>query len=209
MRPHPSEHSFVVLHSLRVIGFASETRVGAVSDLDSDVVGACLLALAQQGLVTHDPGPFGGWGITTTGRTQDAEWVRTELEVTGARGHVTRAHEAFTVLNGQLLDASFDWQMQKAGGVHVPNDHGDLAYDLAVIDRLAAINRLVDPILGRLSGLLIRFDGYRRRLHRAMDRVDAGQYRYFTDGLDSYHAVWAQLHEDLLATLGIDRFAGA
>ena len=33
----------------------------------------------------------------------------------------------------------------------------------------------------------------------------AGNHAYLADGLESYHTVWFQLHEDLLTTLGISR----
>jgi hypothetical protein len=52
---------------------------------------------------------------------------------------------------------------------------------------------------------LPRFTRYRVRLTDALTRVRAGAHGYVTDDLESYHVVWFQLHEDLLATLGIPR----
>lgn len=57
-----------------------------------------------------------------------------------------------------------------------------------------------------LCGVLTRFQGYDDRFAAALARVDAGD-RSWVDrpGADSCHTVWFQLHEDLLATLGIRR----
>ena len=45
------------------------------------------------------------------------------------------------------------------------------------------------------------------RLFEALTRAYAGALGYVADNMDSYHSVWFQLHEDLLATLGIPRTA--
>ena len=54
-------------------------------------------------------------------------------------------------------------------------------------------------------GALPRFGRYRVRLTEALDRARGGALEHLTDTTTSYHNVWFQLHEDLLATLGIPR----
>jgi hypothetical protein len=61
-------------------------------------------------------------------------------------------------------------------------------------------------LLAELGSEVIRFDLYRRRLTSALDRVLAGERTAFTDDVESYHNVWFQLHEDLLASMGSPRF---
>ena len=57
-----------------------------------------------------------------------------------------------------------------------------------------------------LSKLLARFATYGPRLRSALQRVENGDVDWFTKPMiDSYHTVWFELHEDLLATLGIER----
>ena len=86
------------------------------------------------------------------------------------------------------------------------NDHTDAAHDRAVIGRLRDIHGAVLPICADLSGVMKRFEPYAPRLQHAIDRVEAGQQEWFTGALiESYHTVWFELHEDLLATLGIAR----
>ena len=58
----------------------------------------------------------------------------------------------------------------------------------------------------RLVDVLNRFAGYQARFASAIDRVRAGNLKWVTGvGIDSCHTVWMELHEDLLATLGLQR----
>ncbi|MFT3662894.1 MAG: hypothetical protein QM809_16415 [Gordonia sp. (in: high G+C Gram-positive bacteria)] len=90
-----------------------------------------------------------------------------------------------------------------------PNDHADPEWDRRVLDELAAVGAEAAPILDSLSAVLARFDGYLARYRRALRRAEAGERGWVdkTD-VDSCHRVWFQLHEDLIATLGIDRYQG-
>jgi hypothetical protein len=61
-------------------------------------------------------------------------------------------------------------------------------------------------VCGTLGSQLARFSGYGPRLATAVDKVEKGDTDWFTKPLiDSYHTVWFELHEDLLATLAIER----
>ena len=74
------------------------------------------------------------------------------------------------------------------------------------IGRLVTVHEAVLPITDDLAAALARFARYGPRLTNAVDRVRAGEVDWFTKPvLDSYHTVWFELHEDLLATLGIER----
>jgi pyruvate,orthophosphate dikinase len=51
---------------------------------------------------------------------------------------------------------------------------------------------------------------YRRRLSHALDRVRRGEVSYIARPIiDSYHTVWFELHEDLIALNGLTRAAEA
>jgi hypothetical protein len=57
-----------------------------------------------------------------------------------------------------------------------------------------------------LARALVRFRPYGPRLSGSLSRVEAGEHQWFTGALvESYHTVWFELHEDLLATLAIQR----
>jgi hypothetical protein len=57
-----------------------------------------------------------------------------------------------------------------------------------------------------LASVLARFGYYNGRFAVARLRVHDGEHEWFTKPMiDSYHAVWFELHENLLATLNIPR----
>lgn len=189
------------------MGYAGEERIATAAGVGTLDALATLHALAADGLVSHHDGPFGGWTLTDAGRARDIEWVTAELASTASRDRVTENYVDFLDLNPKLLAVCHAWQVREVGGVHLANDHRDIDYDFDVIDRLANVHGAVQPILDSLSDQLSRFSTYRVRLRNAMKSVDAGDHGYFTDGLESYHTVWFQLHEDLLSTLGIERWS--
>ena len=61
-------------------------------------------------------------------------------------------------------------------------------------------------IARNLSAALPRVARYRVRLAGALARARAGAVDLVATDTASYHAVWAELHEDLLSTLGIERW---
>jgi hypothetical protein len=180
----------VVLHALRCMGFTVASRIAGATGLDESTVESELIDLAVAELVTHTPGEFGGWGLTEAGRAEDAALVAAELDTAG-RDVITPAYNDFLVLNPELLDLCTAWQTRPAGDV--------------VLDLFADFHTRADAVLADLSVALPRFGRYRARLGTALDRARAGETRYLTDDLEAYHTVWFQLHEDLLATLGIPR----
>ena len=195
----------LVLHALRCIGFVSLSRVAATTGLGASDAESELIELARAGLVTRVPGEFGGWGLTDAGKAADAERIGAELEVAGARPTVAAEYERFLGLNPKLLDICTTWQMLSVAGVAIMNDHTDPRYDARVLNRLADVDRRAEIVIAELAAALPRFGRYRVRLAEALSHATAGAVDYVTESVASYHAVWFQLHEDLLATLGIPR----
>ena len=204
-RPHATSDDLLVLHALRCMGFTSLARVAEASGLTGPEAESELIDLAVAGLVTKVAGEFGGWGLTEAGRTADAERIADELDAAGTRTVVAAAYEAFLVLNPELLDLCRAWQLRPAGGVVTANDHTDRAYDARVLNRLGDLDRRAEAALAGLSAAMLRFRRYRVRLGGALARARSGELDLVADSTASYHAVWFQLHEDLLATLGIPR----
>jgi hypothetical protein len=118
---------------------------------------------------------------------------------------VDGVHARFVPLNRAVLDVCTAWQLKDES---TPNDHADADYDAEVVGRLAAIHAAAEPICAELAGALQRFVGYRERLGAAVERLRGGEREWFTGvRVASYHTVWFELHENLLATLGIERGA--
>jgi hypothetical protein len=207
-RPDPppaTSTDLLVLHTLRCIGFAGLARVAEATGLPEPAVESELIDLAVAGLVLHEPGDFGGWGLTEAGRAADAERIAEELEGAGTRTAVAEAYDAFVVLNPELLDLCAAWQLRSVDGLAATNDHRDPGYDARVLDRLTDLDQRAAVVCADLSAALSRFRRYRVRLGDALARAKAGDLDAVTVSIASYHTVWFQLHEDLLATLGIPR----
>jgi len=201
-----SEPRFLVLHGLRLKGFAEAEPVAAGAGLAAADVDGMLQALAAEGLTSHREGRISGWSLTPAGRDEHRRLVQDELDATGAKDVVHESYRRFLTLNPELLGVCTAWQLRPEGEAQVMNDHSDPDYDRQVVARLAAVDEEVQPVTAELSGALERYGLYGPRLRAALERVQAGEPDWFTKPvLDSYHTVWFELHEDLLCTLGLER----
>ena len=199
----PSDSRLLVLHGLRLKGFAEANDVVALVGLDPAEVTAQLDQLKGEELVLYREGRLTGWALTPAGRKAQEESLQAEIQACGARDAVFDAYKRFLDLNNDLLGICTAWQMKDEATI---NDHTDAAYDQGIIDQLHELHTKVAPIIQDLEGILDRYRGYRPRLDASLAKLRSGEVEWFTKPLiDSYHTVWFQLHEDLLNTLGIER----
>lgn len=207
LAPHAE---LLVLHAVRVLGFADTAAVARRFALDRTETGEHLLDAEANGWVTRTAfAGTAGWSLTDRGRRENERRLAAELAGTGRAEEVRDAYEAFLPLNGRVLQACTDWQLRRAPGNRLsPNDHTDRAWDDGVLAVLRAVDRDLAPLVGRLAVVLTRFRGYDSRFSAALTRARSGEPAWVdrTD-VDSCHRVWFELHEDLVATLGIDRRA--
>lgn len=203
---HASVARLRVLHAIRIKGFPGDTAIATAADLSVDEVRPLLDDLAVSGAAMFRDGRLTGWTLTAEGRAQHAKAMADELDTCRCREEIDSAYREFLDVNADLLGVCTDWQLKPSAGAAELNDHRDPAYDAAVVERLRAIDTRVQPVVARLAAALERFAAYSPRLAHAVERVEAGDIEWFTTPLtDSYHTVWFELHEDLLATLGIER----
>ena len=205
----------LILLTLRLKGIASFEMLTDTLCVDSDVLLETLDCYQSEGLVgrREGDGPGGGWFLTTSGRADGerllndqilAESQRLDRDI---RSALFDLYEGFLPLNRRLLDICTRWQVRSQDPVEL-NDHDDPDYDAAVLDELRQIDGQVQWICGQLEGQLTRFSRYRSGFEYALARVRNGAVEWFTKPtLPSYHTLWFELHEDLLATLGLDRAA--
>jgi DNA-binding MarR family transcriptional regulator len=206
--PQPSALCLLVLHGVRLKGFAEPVAVADLWALDEDEVASELKSLAADGLVQRRDGRVSGWSHTTEGRAEHARLIAEELADHGAGPAVEDAYRRFLEINPELLATCTAWQLRVTDAGQSMNDHTDAAYDAEVVSRLSAVDERVRPVLADLGSALARFSRYPERLGHALRRVQLGEPEWFTKPLvDSYHTVWFELHEDLLATLGLQRGA--
>jgi hypothetical protein len=196
----------LVMHGLRLKGFAEAPAVAetvAVPEGDTKVV---LDQLVTDELATYRDGRLSGFTLTPAGRAEHARLLSEELATTGVREAIRAAYAKFLGLNMGLLEVCTAWQLRDVDGESTINDHTDPAYDAGVVEQLAELHSGVHPICEELAGSLARYGLYGPRLVTALERVRAGESDWFTKPMiASYHTVWFELHEDLLATLGIER----
>jgi hypothetical protein len=187
-----------LLQVLCIKGRAKPDSLAAAVDVD---VAAVIEQCEQAGLVENTKL---GYRVTDIGRSRADERYATERVVAGRV--IDEVYEAFLPINDQVKQIVTDWQLREVDGATVVNDHQDAAYDARVIARLRDLDADVEAALGRLSSALPRFDGYARRLRRALDAISAGDHTMVAAPIkDSYHTVWFELHEELLVLSGRQR----
>ncbi|MFJ9624656.1 transcriptional regulator [Streptomyces sp. NPDC101181] len=207
---HASAPDLLVLHAVRVTGVAGDAAVSRRTGIDQATVSELLPDFEAQGWVTHVAfGATDGWTLTERGRDEDGRKLAGELEESGTRTAVERAHRTFEGLNGRLVRACTDWQLRPTGSDRLAaNDHSDPAWDARVLDELIMIDDELAVLVRGLADALARFGDYGERFSAALVRARAGEGQWVAGvGIPSCHAVWMELHEDLLSTLGIPRGA--
>jgi hypothetical protein len=197
-----AEAQFLVLHGVRLKGTAQLEGLAELIGAAPAEVADSLATMAAAGLVRHYDGALNGWVTTPAGRAAQERWLAGELDEVGGRAAVDGVYRRFGSLNRRLLAAVTDWQLRDGA----LNRHDDPVWDAGVVARLAGIDAEAQAPLGDLEAVLDRFGWHRPRLSTALARVRSGEGDWVDrPGIDSYHTVWFQLHEDLLNTLGRQR----
>lgn len=204
-----STTDLLTLHGVRLLGFAQAPAVAARFALDPAEVAELLLDHQSYGWVTHSEfAGSRGWSLTERGRAEDERRLAAELDEAGGRDAVRAVHERFLPLNGRLRTACTDWQLRATPQDPLaPNDHSDPDWDARVLDELGEISGALGGLVRSLVQVLGRFDGYDDRFAAALSKAREGEHLFVDGRVDSCHRIWFELHEDLLATLGIERGA--
>jgi len=205
---HRSDPETLVALALRLKGFGEVPTIASVHGLSVETTAVILSGMVKsEKCVMRQVEAVEKYVLTPTGREEGQAALAQELEVVAARGIVEALYEKFLQLNPEMLQLCTDWQVINDGsGEQKLNDHGDSEYDTKVLDRLEVLDQQIAEILQPLIGVLSRFDNYPSRFASALEKVLSGDLDWLTKPImASYHTVWFELHEDLLATLGINR----
>lgn len=174
----------LVLHAVRLKGFADTDVLAARFGLDPAAVGEELLDAEAYGWVSRSSfAGLSGWSLSEAGRARNEALLREELDAAGARDLIAGVHEDFRPLNAEAV------RLMSARQVGKNADLGHLSEGLAAVEQ-------------RLVTGLRRFGGYHDRFASALRK--GGEWITGND-VDSCHRVWFELHEDLIATLGVGR----
>lgn len=203
--PTATDPALLVLHALRLSGFAAVNRIARGAGLPEETVRETLAHAQENGHVVERTGRISGWMLTPDGRTAHASLLARELEALGARAAVESADAAFLQLNKPFKELCSRWQMRADGSL---NDHADAEYDQAVISDLEPVHQRVTALTAELATTVPRFERYPRSFAAAYARLLDGDRKAFAAPLsESYHDAWMELHQDLLSTLGRERAA--
>ena len=205
-----SEPELLILHAVRVLGFAEDGAIAARAGRSCGETVAVLREAERAGWVRHlELFDRGGWSLTDFGRWENERQLALQRRIADPDNAISAVYREFLPLNARMLVAITDWQIRpRIDDAFAANDHTDSAWDSRVLNEVEALGGELAPLLERLSCILTRFDGILARYEAALRRAKEGQNEWVdrTD-VDSCHLVWFQLHEDLVATLGIDRGA--
>jgi pyruvate,orthophosphate dikinase len=185
-----------LLQAIRLKGRLSEeaaaTRVGPGSnDLLERFVALDMITVGSLGAK-----------LTSTGRERLTDLLDLERRTVDLES-LSRLYEEFGAPNAALKAIVTAWQVRADGS---PNDHSDPDHDAEVIARLLQAGSDATPLVERIAETVPRLDTYPTRLGEALQRVGAGEHKWFANPMiDSYHQVWFELHEELIGVLGLVR----
>jgi phosphoenolpyruvate-protein kinase (PTS system EI component) len=199
--PADDDFEFLVLHALRIKGFAAAEVVAEIATVDLTTVQELLPGMADSGWCRHIPARD-LWQLSPAGRERHGELVRL---LAGPEVDALRVpYQQFLDLNVEFKELCNRWQTRDGGG----NDHSDPVYDGERIAELRVLHETATAPIDGFATAISRFGSYGHRLTASLVRLEAGETRMFTGVMcGSYHDVWMELHEDLVQLLGVDRHA--
>src|SRR5215216_3792995 len=151
---YKSEPELLVLHSLRLKGFAEPPDVSDATMLPESTVSELLGTFRDQEMVGRRDGRISGFMLTPAGKDRHAILLELERTQTGCLPRVAWAYDAFLAYNETFKQLCSDWQLRTIDGKQVPNDHTDPAYDAAIAERLTALQVRVADVLDEVGGVL-------------------------------------------------------
>ena len=139
-----------------------------------------------------------GFMLSPDGRTWSTEQLLAEREAANAPT-LDRTYQDFLELNHRFKHVVSEWQVRSQG----ESTDDDWA---GVVEAVGEIARGLEPVLAANTTQVARLQGYGRRFAAAFDALAAGDRSMLASPLkDSYHTVWFEYHEELIALCGRDR----
>jgi len=205
---HQSHPDLLVLHALRLKGFAEPPAVSEATGVEEADVVVRLTTFHRRELVKRREGKVSGFLLLPAGKEHHAELLEEDLAAAACDDRIEATYAAFLAHNETFKQLCADWQLRPVGGATVANDHTDAAYDAAIVERLVTFQPDVAVVVDELAAAMARFGPYSGRLADAAERFAGGDPAALARPLArSYHDVWMELHEDFLVTLRRQRDA--
>lgn len=197
----------LTVHALRLAGFADEEGIADRALLPDHRIRRVLDDAARAGHArTMSFADAHGWILTESGRIHLASLLEAEVEEAGARTVLNAVIERFDAINGEFVETVSRWQLRSTASTGAPPTGADAQAFDALLSHLSAFGDELDIVLAALVSVLPRFGRYPVQYALAVRRAQDEGLRWVTGvGLLSCHLVWAELHQDLLSTLGRER----
>ncbi len=150
----------------------------------------------QQGWVRHVGGLVSGWTLTPQGRVRGHQLLRSELV---REDGLAVLFETFAPLNHRFLELVSSWTSELQRGM-------DSVAHAQYLNRLEQSHVAVVRLLANLGSHSPRFGVYQVEFNEALEHIRVGDDEWLArPNLRSYHTVWFELHEHLLAVSGRER----
>lgn len=186
-----------VLQAVRLKGRVSEADLAATVDEDPADVAATSAQLTAAGLLVEGK----ALRISPEGRERLNALLAEERSGVDQNA-LAKSYDDFRAVNNAFKALVSDWQIKDGQ----PNAHDDPEYDAAVLGRLDDVHQQVSPVIAAVTALLPRLGAYGKKLNAALVKVQAGDTTWLARPIiDSYHTVWFELHEELIAASGLTR----
>jgi hypothetical protein len=199
MAPPPS--MLLTLHAVRLLGFTDTAPAARRFRQHPDDIERLLIDAGAHGWAVRSSfGGTSGWSLTVAGRTENERLLAEELDHAGGLAVVTGVLAGFARLNAGVVAACSQLQLGWLTAASRPSGI-DQATQQTFTQALVASTELE----ARLTAVLPRFSGYTQRLQKAVENAATDPAWLTATDRDSFHRVWFELHEDLIATLGIQR----
>jgi hypothetical protein len=186
-----------VLQAVRLKGRTSEADLVATLDEDPADVAATLAQLTAGGLLVT------GKALRISPEGRDRLNALLAEERSGVdQNALAKSYGDFRAINSEFKALVSDWQIKDGQ----PNSHDDAEYDAAILNRFDNVHQQVLPVIATVATLLPRLGAYAAKLDSALNKVKAGDTTWLARPIiDSYHTVWFELHEELIAASGLTR----
>jgi len=185
--------AFEVLRVLSLKGLCTAERAAAILRASEANVGAILSE--HQHLLKETPR---GLALTADGRA----WVEARLAEERAAidpAGLEPLFQEFLPLNQRFKALVSGAQM---GGI-TSSEHADWP---PLLEDLRALHEAFRPVVDAVGAIAPRLAGYGARFDGALAAFAAGDHSFLASPLkDSYHTVWFEFHEELIALTGRDR----
>ncbi len=191
--PEPASEltPFELLRALQLKGLCSIERLAAVLGCPEEIVSGLLEQ--HESFLKQTPR---GFALTAEGR----DWVQQQLaqECSNVRASLEVTWGQFLPLNQQLKAIVSEAQMS---GMN--REHELWGW---LVDSMQTLHSSFRPVVEGVAEAVPRLRGYPRRFDSALAALASGDQSMLASPLkDSYHTVWFEFHEELIALTGRNR----